>query len=654
MIKKILSSVLFFTSILSTPLYANAAPYNDITKLINQKIGKSQIGAANGVASLDGNASLSSNTYLSNANAKLRTLESKFDETIDVRDYGAVCDVGVNSSPTDDTTAIQAAITEATSSNRAYVKVILPGMCRVTSTITGTVSNHLLIEGGGLLVDGASIDGFDLTMSGVGKFAFKDVRFKTGSNGANRPISVIGNGGDTMDNSDFIDDVTVTTTNEGIDGVGFKTGIYLYGLVAYINNLSVTFPQIYLVSGKQTTVVYDDSSSGVGLTLAGSVKGASYTLNGGGSLLSNYQANGGFAALRFTGMSQGGVFNNMVSNWQTHIVYAGSDVVSPQAFTFNNPTSQSGWWSSKDSILFDFEVAGGQYLINNGIYAGPASAGSWTVLKCQGCTAIQFTNNQVNMNYPSSSAIIDSGASGANSTSWVIQNNTFGAPNTTAQLQSTTSVLNFAGMKSNSELTFTNNVIGLLPPIVTPPLVSGAGGNITHNTGNVWTKIVRQAASKNLPSFNMEQSALSSNWTLDALIHAGGSVLANGYITLTLDGNTESATNAISTLRPFATVGSVVEYDAKVYCYEWGNSKYYGIFNVLGTFSITPGNPDVYTLLGSKSTTIDSLYSSSGELFTGRFVLSSTTSSPALQIINSGTATSTLTCTANLKEINLQ
>lgn len=598
---------------------------------------------------------VSTATIITNAQAKSRSLSSKFNDTIDVRDYGAKCDVNSSSTPTDDTTAIQTAINVAAGMD--YVKVFLPGMCEVTSTITATIPNHIKIEGGGLYVNGTSTtDGLDLTMSGVGKFDIENVRFKPGPNGAGRPLSIIGNGGDIEDNSDFINNVTVTTSTETIRGIGFTTGIYLYGLVAYINNLSVTFPQILEVNNKDTLITYSSQDSGVGLTFAGTPSGATSVLNGGGSLVTNMQGNGGFADIRFTGMSQGGIFTNIVSNWQTHIVYAGTDVVSPQSFTFINTASQTGFWSASDATLFDFEVKGGQYIINNGIYAGSSGAGNWTILKCHGCTAIQFTNNQVNQNYPSSAPLIDTGSSGDNGTAWVIQNNTFNAPNTFASLDSTTDTLNFAGLTSASELTFTGNKIGLIAPIIPPPLKTGSGGNIINSSGNTWNSIIRKAGTKSLSEHPFIQGMLSPDWTIDTKVHGSGSVAANSYISLTIDGNADSTSNSLATLRPYNTVGNVSSYDAEVSCYEWGNNpaKYYALFHVVGMFAVTPGGTDTYTLLGQSSTTQSSLFSGSGESYTGRFVLSSTSNSPTLQVVNVGTATSTLTCSAIIHITNIQ
>lgn len=584
-----------------------------------------------------------------------RTLAEYFSDTINVRNFGAKCDVGTASTPTDDTQAIQAAFTAAQALD--HVRVILPGMCEITSTINTTVGNHLAIQGGGLYVNGTQpVDGVNITIQGKGKFDISSVRFKPGPRGAGRALTIIGNGGDIEDNSDLINNVTVTTSDETTKGVGFKNGIYLYGIVAYINNYSVTFPQIYLLNGKETTVNYTDPDTGVGLTFAGSPAGASYTLNGGGSIVSNMQGNGGFADIRFTGMSQGGIFNNIVSNWQTHLVYAGQDVVSPQSFTFNSPASQTGWWSSADGILFDFEVTGGQYIINGGIFAGPAISGKWTVLKCFGCKAVQFSNNQVNQNYPSSAAILDSGPSGSNATGWIVQNNTFGAPNNAAQLSAATDVLNFSGLKSASELLFTGNYLGLVPPPVMPAPTSGAGGNLLTSSGNVWHNVIRKAGSGSLGETPFIQGRLSADWSIDAKLHGSASILANGTLTLTLDGKAEAANNALSTIRPFNSVGAVVTYDALVSCYEWADNpaKYFAIFRATGAYSITPGGTDTYALLGQSSTTSSSLYSSAGEAFTARFVLSASTKSPALQVVNTGTAQVALTCSANVRSTNLQ
>lgn len=582
-----------------------------------------------------------------------RTLAEYFSDTINVRNFGAKCDVGTSPTPTDDTQAIQAAFTAAQALD--HVRVILPGMCEITSTINTTVGNHLAIQGGGLYVNGLQpVDGVNITIQGKGKFDISSVRFRPGPNGAGRALTIIGNGGNIADNSDFIQDVTITTSNEKMDGSGFSNGIYLYGIVAYINNLSVTFPQSIILNGKQTQIDYDDPNFAVGITFAGTPKDAGQALNGGGSLITNMQSNGGFSSIRFVGMFQGGVFTNIVSNWQTHITYAGTDVVSPQTFTFINETSQSGFWSTPDSSLFDFEAPAGQIIIDGGLYNGPNGPGHWTVLKCHGCGVVQFNNNQVNQGYASASPLLDSGPAGSGAYGWVVQNNSFGAPITANSAAATTDTLNFGGLKSYSELTFTNNVLGLLPPLIMPTLSSGAGKNLANIVGNTGNNTIRGVSSKGMPSMNMEQGILTTNWSVKTKLYGSGIPVPQGVIPLTLNGATNDATNSISTLRPFNSIGSLVSVTGVVSCYEWAESpaKHYGIYRINAAFGIKPGTTDIYTLLGSSTSSESALYTSNGESFTPRFVLSG--GSPVLQVVNSGTAASTLTCSADISIANLQ
>lgn len=633
--------------------YAQTSKYSDIGSLLNQKINKSSIGTANGVASLDSDATISANTVIANAQAKSRSLSSKFNDTIDVRDYGAKCDVNSSSTPTDDTTAIQTAINVAAGMD--YVKVFLPGMCEVTSAITATIPNHIKIEGGGLYVNGTSTtDGLDLTVTG--KIIIDTVKFKAGTKGAGFAAKIIGNGSSISDNSDYFNNISITTNTEKADSIGFSNGLYLYGLVAFVNNFTTTMQQIdKSTSSSGVAVRYTTPDVGNSIELAGTPSGSTSPLNGGGSIITNVQANGGFSTIRIVGLVQGGVFSNWVSNWQTHIVYSGTDVVSPQSLQFFNMNAQSGFWSENDAIIFDFENGGGQYLISGGTYSSPGSSAAWSILKCYSCASVQFLNNAIDERYSSTAYLIDSGPSGGTGTSWNVSGNILNVPSVASSLGVKTNTFNFAGLSNAKQLTFTNNDMGNAYPIVPPPLKSGTSNNLITSESNNMNNIQHINSAATINDQRFTQGPISTSWNISTTLEGSSSLVANGVLTLTLDNNTESASNALSTIRPFNSPGAIVFYDAMVHCYEWASNpaKYFSTFRVNGVFDVTPGGTDTYTLVSQSSTPILSSYASS-EAFTGRFVLSSTTASPALQVVNSGTTQESLTCTANIQITNMR
>lgn len=183
------------------------------------------------------------NTFNKGATAVSRSVEEKFRDVINVKDYGAACDGAV----TDDTTAIQAAITAA---GAAGTVEIPPGGCRITAALTVSGSKKIRLRGsapgpgpwgsGSILTRDASFtsdhmlkvsgSGADLTVETLeftagtaanyasiavlseAALRLRDVRINSGKYG------VLNDGGDTLEVNNLVY-LNGDTTNQGQAGI---------------------------------------------------------------------------------------------------------------------------------------------------------------------------------------------------------------------------------------------------------------------------------------------------------------------------------------------------------------------------------------------------------------------------------------------------